>query len=441
MVPPFTTDTPQEINFNPDLSEIVQNTRRPNLYVFSGSNNSGKSLLLKFLKLQLGPTCYYLSPVRFYHVYHLSSVPKDPNRLTNYDQQFHQTYLNQEQNHEQNFIDLNTTITTLSNNKRKLLLELCSELIGNTFTIKKVDPNNDFSQSYVDMDGYNLNVSSTGTRLLMTLLGICFDESFTHIIIDEPELGLSPRVQSAVSDFFQNDTRRNEYFPHLQAIYIATHSHIFLNRKDFTSNFIVSKNGNNVSCQQIKTVNDFHKLQYNLLGNTLESMFFPSAFVIVEGKTDYNYLERVISLKFPDNKITIIGSNGDPKKKVHSLKEVIGDLEKSPYKTRVFVVLDKVVNPGLKAELIKQGILEENIIQWSRNGIEYVYPVQTLCKIFGCQPASVENLDLTGDRITINGITKTKNELADEVTKFYSGQEILPQELEQFLIKLEASFN
>ncbi len=47
---------------------------------------------------------------------------------------------------------------------------------------------------YVDMDGQNLSVGSTGTRLLMTILGLCMDPAFESILIDEPELGLGPKI-------------------------------------------------------------------------------------------------------------------------------------------------------------------------------------------------------------------------------------------------------
>lgn len=44
------------------------------------------------------------------------------------------------------------------------------------------------------MDGENLRYGSSGTRLLLTLLGILLDERFTTVLIDEPELGLSVRI-------------------------------------------------------------------------------------------------------------------------------------------------------------------------------------------------------------------------------------------------------
>jgi hypothetical protein len=45
---------------------------------------------------------------------------------------------------------------------------------------------------YIDVAGQNLSVGSTGIRLLVTVLGLCMDEVFHTILIDEPELGLGP---------------------------------------------------------------------------------------------------------------------------------------------------------------------------------------------------------------------------------------------------------
>jgi len=144
-----------------------------------------------------------IGPVRFYHIYQLSTAVVDPNEIDNFDSQFKSNFFQEEYNHEQNFLNLNRIMVNLNDEKRRGLFELCGELIGNTFTMKKLDENNDLSMRYIDMGGQNLSVGSTGTRLLMTMLGICMDERFNVILIDEPELGLSPKVQQAFQIFYK----------------------------------------------------------------------------------------------------------------------------------------------------------------------------------------------------------------------------------------------
>ena len=424
-----------ELIFNPSLQLFAQARNDAPLTVLSGGNNSGKSLTLKWLKSALGRTAYMIGTNRFYHVYHFSSGIRDPSQLDQFENQFQSNFNQENYNHEQNPFDLNQVIIGLSDKKRSELFDLCGKLIGNTFSMKKVDSQNDLSPRYIDMDGQNLSVGSTGTRLLMTILGICMDERFETILIDEPELGLSPRVQQMLATFFDDSDARSRIFPHLSRIYLATHSHLMLSRRDITSNYIVAKNAATISIQRVKNIGEFHRLQFNLLGNSLESMYFPSAIVVVEGKTDHLYLDRVLQLKFPEKRIAVVHSGGDVKKKVHSLRETLGELDKSPLRARVFVVLDSVHQPGLRDELTRLGVLPDNVVTWSENGIEYVYPPKIMAGIFCSSAEDLRSLSLVGDRISLNDITKTKNELANLIVSALRDDSELPAELVQKLIE------
>ena len=245
------------------------------------------------------------------------------------------------------------------------------------------------------MDGENLRYGSSGTRLLLTLLGILLDERFSVILIDEPEIGLSPTIQAALARFLYNSEQRKQLCPHLRQIYIATHSHLFLDRADFSNNHVVTKAGGTISIKQVESVGDLHQLQFNLLGNTLEALYLPSALVVVEGTTDHRYLERVIGLAQPDRRVTVIPSQGNVKRKVHELRETLGDLWLSPFRSRLFVVLDSTHQPGLTADLKNLGVQAENVITWDRNGIEYVYPPEILREI-GSPTESVGDMAAIG---------------------------------------------
>jgi hypothetical protein len=382
----------------------------------------------------MGKTAYFVGTNRFYHVYHLSTGLRDSNELDQFESNFHSHFNDDSHNHEHNVFDLGRILQGLKDARRDQLFEICGALIGSTFSLQKVEAGNDLSPRYIDMDGQNLSVGSTGTRLLMTVLGLCMDDRFNTILIDEPELGLSPRVQAALSDFFQNPVQRAKYFPHLKRVFVASHSNLFLARADITSNYIVIKEGKRISLNRVQTIQEFHKLQFNLLGNTLESMFFPSAIVIVEGKTDFAYLDRVIGTRLAGRRVTVVSSGGDVKKRVYSLKETLGDFERSPFRSRVFVVLDKVHQPGLSDELQRLGVLASNIVIWPKNGIEYFYPPAVMQALFSCSTEQLTDLQIAGDVITLNGISKTKNDLATEVVKQLSEATSYPGELESQLL-------
>lgn len=423
-----------EIVFDPTIPRFnALRAGRP-LTTIAGANNTGKSLVLKFLKQQLGKSAYLIGPNRFYHVYHFSSGLRDPNQLDQFENQFNQTFAQDQHNHEQNFFDLNQIIIGLSNKQRSELFKLCGELLGCKLVMRRVAEDNELSPSYIDMDGQNLAVGSTGTRLLMTMLGICMDDRFSTILIDEPELGLSPKVQQALVSFLTDPIERSKYFPHLASVFVATHSHLFLNRTDIESNFVVSKQSEKVTISQIGSISEFHRLQFNLLGNSLEAIFLPSAILITEGKTDAEYIDRLMGTRFPHNKISVSSSGGDPKRRIQGLKDAFGDLSRSPLRSRIFVVLDSVHQPGLVSDLTEMGVMAENIVVWNKNGIEYVYPNSIMCSVFNCSSERLAELNITGDIVSLNGIQRKKNELKAEVIgKLVIGTE-LPEELEKKLI-------
>ncbi len=153
--------------FDPPLDAFAKERAGSAVTVLSGGNNSGKSLVLKWLKHAMGKTAYMVGTNRFYHVYHFSTSLRDPNELDSFESQFNSNIWSEEYNYEQNFIDLNRIIVTLSDTRRKALFELCGSLIGSSLSLRRVDEDNELSVRYIDVDGQNLSVATTGTRLLM----------------------------------------------------------------------------------------------------------------------------------------------------------------------------------------------------------------------------------------------------------------------------------
>ncbi len=423
------------IEFKPGFDEFINSIMTLPTTVIAGGVNSGKSLLLKLAKARLGASAYFVATNRFYHVYHFSTGLRDPEQVYALSRQFVQAFSQEQQNSEQNLIDLNQIIIGLPDNRRAHLFALCSDLLGCTISLESVDPSNLFSPHYIAMDGQNVALGSTGTRLLMTIIGICFDERFSTLLVDEPELGLSPKVQDVLATLLLNPSLRLEKFPHLEQVIIATHSHLFLDRANISNNFVISKAGKTISIEKVQTISDLHRLQFNLLGNSLESLFFPSAIVIVEGKSDHHYIDRVLQLTLPSLRLTVLQASGDVKAKVHAVKETLGDLAKSPYRDRLFVVLDKVHQSGLAPALEAQGVNPQNVVVWDKNGIEYYYPKEILAKIFSCGEDSLVDIPIQDDVIEINGIRRTKAALSEEVTSLLTSSASFPPEMVTKLIE------
>jgi hypothetical protein len=111
-----------EITFVPNIADFSSARQEHFLTVLSGGNNNGKSLALKWLKLERGKTAYMIGTNRFYHVYHFNSSVRDPNQIEQYENQFQNNFLQENYNYEQNFIDLNQIIANLKNHRREELL-------------------------------------------------------------------------------------------------------------------------------------------------------------------------------------------------------------------------------------------------------------------------------------------------------------------------------
>ena len=434
---PYSRISRIDVDFVPAVEELHTARAGKSITVLSGPNNGGKTLLLKQLFYLVGHDGYLIACNRFSHVDALNTRQRDPHEHRRYYDNFMHSFYTSHQNTEDNELKLEHVITGLKDTQRETLFAAAKDLLGNNFSLQRIDPENTFSPFYVDMDAENLRYGSSGTRLLLTLLGILLDVRFSVILIDEPEIGLSPRIQALLARFLYNQEQRRQFCPHLQQIYIATHSHLFLDRDVFSNNHVVTKAGHTVSIRQVQSVGDLHQLQFNMLGNQLESMFLPSAIVIVEGDSDVTFFTKVAQLHIPNRKVAVVraGGDGEMQNKLNVLKEAFGDLPTSPYRDRLFVVLDKRHSVNSR-RIENQGIPKESITVWSRNGIEHYYPQDLVAQVFRCDVAELSSSSLESDPIEINGIRKSKNDLAQLVTDHLTVNHPLHPELKDLVSRI-----
>lgn len=206
---------------------------------------------------------------------------------------------------------------------------------------------------------------------------------------------------------------REKYFPHIKTLIFATHSTIFLDRQHITNNYSVEKRGDEIIVQRIESRIEFNRIHFFLLGNRFETLYLPSAILIVEGKCDYKFIERAVTSQYSTSQVSIISANGDGRIKevLHIARQLLTDIQKSPYRDRIFVVLDSVHASGLPEQIVAMGVPRENVVLWPRNGIEYYYPPSIIDQIFGGGAEIVIN----GDIVSRNGISHTKSELVEKV--------------------------
>lgn len=394
-------------------TQTVERIRNSECSVLVGRNNCGKSFLLKTLTQGWGNTATYLGPARYQNFNLLGFSTPSSNRRNEKWNQFISQWQQQSQNIDNSPVNLQQAISELSDDSRSKLTEIIKLLLGVSLEIKHTVLDNSMSQKYISCDGHNISYTSSGFRLITTLITSLLDTDFDTFLIDEPELGISPEAQGILADFLFNRTYRDKYFPHIKTIIFATHSTIFLDRQNVANNYMVEKVGDQISVRQIESQAEFNKIHFFLLGNRFETLFLPSAIVIVEGKTDHKFIDRVLTTLFPNHTISIICANSDARIKevLNITKGIFSDLQRSPYKDRIFIVLDSVHSNSLPSELERMGIPAENIIKWTKNGIEHFYPPEILDKIYGAGGELVIN----GDNVSRNGFNYSKNELVDKV--------------------------
>lgn len=423
--------------FAEQAQSFMQTIQDREYVVLCGRNNCGKSYLLKTLTQQAGERASYLGPARYQNFNVLGSFAPNRNqrRRTKKHQEFMNQWRNQQQNLDNSPFNLQQAIAELSNDKRNQLFEIMESLLGSKMELRHTVENNSMSQQYISVNGHNISFTSSGYRLITSLITSLLDEEFDTFFIDEPELGISPEAQGVFSDFLFNKEIRDRYFGHIKTLVLATHSTIFLDRNEITNNYFVEKDGDLIDITRVQNISDINRMHFFLLGNRLETLYMPSVIIIVEGKCDYKYINRLINIHFENSNVSVIQANGDSRiKEIFNLtKNLFGDIQKSPYKDRIFAVLDSVHGKGLTASLESMGLPKENIITWQRNGIEYYYPAQILQSIYG----SAGEIEIDGDIVKLNGIEYNKNQLAELVVDKLTKEIELPQEFsEEFMSKI-----
>ena len=415
---------------------LLKNICNSDYAVLCGRNNCGKSYFLKLITQAVGETASYLGPQRYQNFNMLSPYAPRPSQRSEKYRQWVKQFGASAQNIDNSPFNLQQAIAEFSNTKRDQLMEIMATLLGSSMEILHTIPDNNMSQQYISVDGHNMSYTSSGYRLITSLVTSMLNEEYDTFLIDEPELGVSPEAQGMFSDFLFDPEIRGKYFSHIKTLIIATHSTVFLDRHNINNNYFISKVGDEIDVNHVQSISDINRIHFFLLGNRLESLYMPSVIVIVEGKCDYAYIERVLHVKYPDIRFSIISANSDNRiKEVFNVtRTLFGDLQKSPYQNRIFSVLDSVHSSGLPQQLKDMGMPDENIVIWSKNGIEYYYPPSLIAEIFH----SNDEIEIDDDRITLNNLTYTKNELVEMIIPKITVDTEYPEEfMNELLSKID----
>lgn len=184
-----------------------------------------------------------------------------------------------------------------------------------------------------------LQSHGTGFRSIFSILTALTDSRMRLILIDEPERSLEPRLQKRLKALLMEECEN-------RSIIVATHSHLMLNHDKHERNIVVVKSdAGQVTLRPINSEAMLMDVAFDLLGNSLQDLFLPGNFLIVEGASDQTICNRAAKLMgISSNVVKILSATGIDKTEglvksiENTLRLLIADY--SPYAKRIVTLLD-----------------------------------------------------------------------------------------------------
>ncbi len=170
-----------------------------------------------------------------------------------------------------------------------------------------------------------------------------FGKSFLFFI-DEAELHLHPTAQRKLKNVLLDLAKGGDQ------VFINTHSSVLVaDEHGHQKIFRVEKN-EKITVVTLIQENEKPYIVYELLGGSPADLLLPRNFLIVEGKSDLEFLTRVLRRFYFDKPlIQIIQANGDLKqadRSINAIEQLFKPLEKSLYKNKTVILFDKPNKPA-----------------------------------------------------------------------------------------------
>lgn len=354
------------------------------LVILTGSNNSGKSAVLQYLNTHgsIRNHSDYISPRRF-------DLSNEVAIALNSDRELQDMWNNRKQTH-QNVSELTAPdpireLLALPNDERNKIIAWHNQYFGE-LVVKRSKLDNDFSAASITIDGRLATQQGSGSRAVLSVLCSLLHPSRKYVLIDEPEIGIEPQVQKQLAKLVSKVSRGEDGLPK-KAIYIATHSHLFLDKAVIENNWVVSKGADGIAkVRGLKTPEELHSTVYRLLGNSPEDLFFPDNILITEGVSDQIFLRKIIALR-KSLGVAVHFSEGDSKASdaLPAIEQMLKTLAYIPwYRDRLCMLVDAGVDAKRVGEW--RAYLKDDgtrVRTLSKSGIEYYYPSSIMTEITG----------------------------------------------------------
>jgi hypothetical protein len=262
----------------------------------------------------------------------------------------------------------------------------------------------------VSLDNINIYMHGSGIRCVLPLLAALTSPDIKVVIVDEPEVALEARAQKVLKGMLLEAASQGKL------IIAATQSHIFVDKETPTNNFLVTKQGKEAAIEQLTRKDQLMEAVFNLLGNSLEDLFFPNNFLIVEGSSDQVILEKTLELLGTNpSAVKVISARGidnaaDTYKAMwNTLIPLIAG--KSPYSQRVVVLVDQP-NSGSLDKLKKlQDTLNDRCLVLDKPSIEEYVPEEIYSAAGRNRELDLKQIEAFSTKVGNGGRAEVKREL------------------------------
>lgn len=199
-------------------------------------------------------------------------------------------------------------------------------------------------------------------------------------LIDEAELHLHPTAQRALKNALLDICMTDQ-------VLINTHSSVLLANVDPRQKIFCVEKSNRITCVEEVPESKRSDIIFELLGGSPSDLLLPRNFLIVEGKSEFEFIKRIVDRFYADELkgIQIIFGGGDLTEQeksmiaVHKVLVPLVSPDKPIYKKSVVVLIDKPNNDQQnKYQLFKQGYPylfdEGRVFELPHCSLEECYP-------------------------------------------------------------------
>lgn len=379
--------------------------------IFIGKNNSGKSGILQRIFVHFfqqggygGSSICYVGPDRQY----VKPNAPPPLSLAQYNSELFNQVGNNPRGFDSAKMPDHSMLYTVCLHRSDLMKQM--EEIDGRLARMGFDGLVLGEMQSVSSDNINIYMHGSGIRCVLPLLAALTSPDIKVVIVDEPEVALEARAQRVLKEMLLEAAGQGKL------IIAATQSHVFVDKETPTNNFLVTKQGKEAAIEQLTRKDQLIEAVFNLLGNSLEDLFFPNNFLIVEGSSDQVILEKVLELLGTSpSAVKVISARGidntaDTYKAIrNTLTPLIAG--KSPYSKRVVVLVDQP-NSGSVDKLNQlQDTLKDRCLVLDKPSIEEYVPEEIYGEAGRNRELDLKQIEALSTKVGHGGRAEVKRDL------------------------------